>query len=133
MRSTPALSRYLLVPMLSIALGCGGGSSDPTSSRSSPPPPGTPNSVVVTNNTFTPGDLTVAMGATVTWTWNTCTSSGGYGGGETCVDHNVTFGQGTNSGTKSKGTFARLFPTVGSYSYQCSIHGPLMSGRIIVQ
>ena len=39
------------------------------------PPNGTPNSVVLTNNVFTPGSLSTTIGSTVTWTWNACTST----------------------------------------------------------
>jgi plastocyanin len=113
--------------------GGGGGGGSPTApgGNNQPPPPA--NSVKVANNAFTPGDLTVAAGSTVTWTWDTCTGGDGYGTGQTCYDHSVTFASGASSETKSTGVFVRAFPTAGTYSYQCLIHGAAMSGKVIVQ
>jgi plastocyanin len=119
--------------------GCGGGGGDSTptsppgggSGNTQNPPPST--SVKVGNNSFTPTDLTVPAGSTVTWTWDSCTGGDGYGNGQTCYDHSVTFTSGTSSETKSSGTFSRAFPTAGTYNYQCIVHGAAMSGRIIVQ
>lgn len=114
--------------------GGGGGSSSPTSplgGGSNPPPTG--NSVTVMNNAFSPGDITVAAGSTVTWTWNTCAGGDGYGNGQTCYDHNVQFDSGVSSETKASGIFTRTFPTAGTYAYHCVVHGAAMSGRVIVQ
>jgi hypothetical protein len=35
--------------------------------------------VTVVNNAFTPANLSVTSGSTVTWTWNTCSGGDGYG------------------------------------------------------
>ncbi|HSQ29340.1 MAG TPA: plastocyanin/azurin family copper-binding protein [Gemmatimonadaceae bacterium] len=96
-----------------------------------------PNVVAVTGAlTFNPSTLTVPTGTTVTWKWDACTDTGGYGGSGTCVSHNITFddGSGLTSGTQSSGTFARTFNSVGTYKYHCSIHGAdVMSGQVVVQ
>lgn len=113
--------------------GGGGGGSTPTSptgNNNNPPPAA---SVTVTNNAFTPTDITVTAGTTVTWTWNSCTGGDGYGGAQTCYNHNVQFASGTSSETKSSGIFTRAFPTAGTYEYHCAVHGASMSGRVIVQ
>ena len=119
-----------------MGLGCGGGSA-PTQSNDNnppPPPPVTKNSITVTNNAFTPGNLTIASGSSVTWTWNSCTGGDPYGDGQTCVDHNVVFDDGSaTSGVQSKGSFAHQFTAAGTYAYHCAIHGAAMSGKVIVQ
>lgn len=129
-------SRVVLASLITMGAGCGGGGGYSTGpgNPNPPPPPGTPNSVVVTNNKFTPTDLTVAVGATVTWTWDSCSGGDGYGNGQTCVSHNVTFDQGSaNSATQSGGSFGRTFSAAGTYAYHCTIHGTAMSGRAIAQ
>jgi plastocyanin len=104
------------------------GNGNPTST----PSPTPTTSVGVKNNLFTPGNISVSPGATVTWTWDSCTDDG-YGGPQTCVDHNVTFDDGVASTTKSSGAYARSFPTAGTYPYHCAVHGASMSGRVVVQ
>jgi plastocyanin len=85
------------------------------------PNPGGSN-VVITNNQFTPSTITVTVGTTVTWQWN---SSG--------VSHNVTFADGPTSGTKSSGSYPRTFQAAGSYPYVCTIHeGQGMTGTVTV-
>lgn len=114
--------------------GCGGYSAPTGTTTPPPPPPGTPNSVVVTNNLFTPASLTVAKSATVTWTWDTCSGGDIYGNGQTCVSHDIVFDDGApGSGAQSSGTFSRTFAVVGTFRYHCSIHGAAMSGQIVVQ
>jgi plastocyanin len=90
--------------------------------------------VTVVNNAFTPANLSVTSGSTVTWTWNTCSGGDGYGTGQSCVSHDIVFdGDGTTSGTKSQGSFQRKFTTAATYAYHCSIHGAAMSGQVVVQ
>lgn len=74
-------------------------------------------SVMITNDQFTAANVTIAVGGTVTWTWN----SGG-------ITHNVTFEDsgtlGTGSGDKTSGTFQKTFSVAaGTYRYECTIHG----------
>jgi plastocyanin len=115
------------------ALGCGGsggGATNPTT----PPTGNTPpvvDGISVTNNAFSPATKTVATGATVRWSWNTCTGDPYYG--ETCVAHSVTFDDGVTSATQDQGTFSRTFATAGTYAYHCSVHGAAMAGTITVQ
>jgi plastocyanin len=82
-------------------------------------------------NNFSPSSVTIAAGGSVTWTWASGT-----------VQHNVTWltAPGTlppNSSTMSgTGTFtpaAGSFSTAGTYTYECTIHGSIMSGQVIVQ
>jgi plastocyanin len=120
-------------------LGCGGsGSSSGGGGITSPPPPNNPPpnastvALSVMNNHYSPANDSVATGATLTWTWDSCTGDG-YGG-STCTSHSVMFDDGvSSSGIQDSGTFARTFMTAGTYTYHCAVHGAAMSGKIIVK
>jgi amicyanin len=72
--------------------------------------------------TFTPGELTVAPGTTVTWVNNEMMP-------HNVVDSNKSF----RSKILSKdGNFSFTFTTAGDYNYACLIH-PNMKGKIIVK
>ena len=123
--------------LLLTSCGGGGGGSGyttapPGNNNNNNPPPTATTSVTVKNNLFTPTDITVSPGATVTWTWDSCTDDG-YGGPQTCVDHTVTFNDGAASAVKSSGAYTRSFATAGTYLYHCAVHGTGMSGRVVVQ
>jgi PKD repeat protein len=81
-----------------------------------------PASVTVSNFAFTPSAVTIQPGESVTWTW----ASG---------IHGVSFetpGSPADCPIQSSGTCVRDFPTAGTYSYHCPIHGS-MTGTITVQ
>jgi len=121
--------------MLAVAslYGCGGGgggtTTSPTNNGVNTPPPA--DGISVTNNMFTPGTKTVAVGTAVKWAWNSC--SGDSYSGQTCVSHSVTFDDGVASATQDQGTYTRTFNVAGTYNYHCSQHGTAMSGTITVQ
>jgi len=92
-------------------------------SNSDCPTPSASGSVSVADNFFTPRGVAVAAGGTVTWTWYSPNANA----------HNVTFASGASSATQTAGTFQRVFTTAGLYDYECTIHGPDMSGTIIVR
>ena len=127
------LKQFCTTVAIASLFGCGGSGSNSTS----PPPSGvnTPppanNGVSVINNAFTPASKTVAVGAAVTWAWNSCT--GDIYNGQTCVSHNVVFDDGATSGLQDQGTYSRTFSAAGTYPYHCAVHGPAMSGSITVQ
>lgn len=75
------------------------------------------------NDTSNPAVDTVAVGGTVTWTW---------GGGSHSVRStgSPTF---TSSTIKTSGTYAFTFGTVGTYTYDCVVHGAQMTGRVVVR
>jgi plastocyanin len=137
MRHASVGRRTLLLVGFTLALGCGGGSaSGPDGGPPPPPPPPPPpaNTVRVTNNSFTPGALTVSAGSTVTWNWDTCSGGDPYGNGEVCVAHSVVLDDGSaNSGTQSTGSYTHQFSQAGTYPYHCAIHGAAMSGKVVVQ
>ena len=82
--------------------------------------------MTVVNNGFNPDNVTIQVGGTVTWTWN----SGG-------VEHNVTYNSPdvaagrTNSATQGLGNHVNTITTVGRFGYSCTIHAG-MSGTVAV-
>jgi plastocyanin len=123
---------------------CGGGAAGNSTGPGNPggttggTPGGTPggtnntNQVTMVDQTFMPGTVTVPVGTTVTWTWPTCDTAGGYG---TCITHSVIFddGSGITSPEQSQGTFARTFSVAGTFKYHCGVHGQAMNGQVVVQ
>lgn len=117
------------------AFACGGGGSSSSVTGPPPPPPpipsGSTTSLTITNNHFSPATDTVSVGATLTWTWDTCMGDG-YGG-STCGSHSVQFDDGSSSSAiKSSGTFSRMFAEAGTFTYHCAVHGAAMTGTVIV-
>lgn len=75
------------------------------------------------SNSFTPANIQVTPGASVTFTWNES------------VNHNVTFANGSITGVATTNTGAHgvtMPSTAGDYTYQCTLHGG-MSGTVRVQ
>jgi plastocyanin len=79
------------------------------------------NEVRVGDNFFNPGTRNISTGTTITWNWNSGSST-----------HNVTFDDGPASANQSSGNFERTFNNAGSFPYHCTIHGSGMSGTIVV-
>jgi plastocyanin len=78
--------------------------------------------VKIDNFSFTPAQLTIAAGTTVTWT------------NQDDVPHTVV---GTGGAFKSKALdtddkFSFTFDKPGTYAYFCGVH-PMMTGKVIVQ
>ena len=115
MRTFRALSATLA---LAAAVGCqGSGYTSPGGGGG-----GGGNAVGVYDNYFSPSALTVAKGATVTWTWR------GY------VGHSVTFTSGgPTTSVMTSGTIQATFNTAGTFNYHCSVHvAQGMTGTITV-
>jgi len=80
------------------------------------------------NGTANPAVDTVAVGATVTWTW---TNNQG-------VSHSVE-SEGSTSFASSPimsgngQTYVVTFTTPGTYRYDCAVHGTQMTGTIVVR
>lgn len=74
-------------------------------------------------NTFTPNDLTIAIGGMVTWTFG-------------ARPHNVIFnavtGAPANVATTTNASVSRTFPTAGTFPYLCNLHAG-MSGTVTVR
>jgi plastocyanin len=115
----------ILVSVFAVVVAaCGGGGGD---GYGGPTPPNTPvspstsNAISVRDNSFSPNNNLLSVGATVTWTWT---------GSDI---HNVTFTGGPASIDQSSGTYQRTFGTAGVFNYNCTRHGAGMSGRITIQ
>lgn len=83
----------------------------------------TENTVDIRNMAFTPSQITVKKGTTVTWTNNDSTT------------HTVTAdnGNGPSSDNISPGSsYKYTFNDTGSFQYHCTIH-PSMRGTVVVQ
>jgi plastocyanin len=124
--------------ILVFAIACGSGSSTPSPSPTptptptpspTPAPGGASSSVTIPvgaeslgDRAYTPDDLNVTVGTTVTWT-NTDS-----------VSHTSTSdATGWNSGAVAPGgQFSFAFQTGGTFPYHCSIH-PGMVGRVVVR
>ena len=75
------------------------------------------------SNTFSPANVSVNVGETVTWT-----NDGG--------THNVAFDDGFTEpamASPSMWTVSKTFSTAGSFGYYCAFHGQSMSGTVAVQ
>ena len=112
------------------AVACGGGGTEPTTNNTTgggggggggPITRTATTSVAVEDNMFTPKDIVVPIGATVTWTWSGATTP-----------HNVTFDTGNPSPSQQTGSFNRSFPTAGTFNYGCTLHAG-MTGSVLVQ
>jgi plastocyanin len=106
--------------LLTAATGCSSSGSGPTGGGSTVS--GGPATVTVRNFSFSPGDLTVDVGAKVTWKF------------EDSVQHNVSADDKTfMSDDLNRGhSYSFTFNKAGSYDYTCTIH-PQMHGRVTVR
>jgi plastocyanin len=76
---------------------------------------------------YAPTTVTVASGGKVTWTWAPAS-----------LAHSVEWLTApgtlpTSSVIQSSGTYQVTFTTPGTYTYDCAIHGPAMTGQVIVR
>jgi plastocyanin len=99
-----------------------GTSSSTSSNNTTPQTPTATNAVSISNFSFSPANITVKKGTTVTWTNNDSTT------------HTVTGD--TNGGPKSGDlnpgkAYSFTFSAAGTFAYHCSIH-PDMTGTVTV-
>lgn len=112
--------RRILAPAACIALvGTALTAALPAQSGAAPARAGA--SVTVADMAFSPASVTVALGASVAWTFTDP------------VAHTSTSDQGFwDSGTRSGGaTYSRVFTSAGTFGYHCTIH-PTMRGKVAV-
>lgn len=85
-----------------------------------PAPPPAPGQVTIKNFAFSPKEITINVGDTVTWT------------NQDSVTHTTT-GSIWDSGNLGNGqTYSKTFDKAGTYDYICTIH-PNMKGKVIVE
>ena len=111
--------------------GDGGGGTGPTMPQPpvAPPPPAAPTASATVaaganSNEFTPREVNITVGGTVTWTFG-------------ARAHNVVFGTGVAGApadvpTMSNGQASRTFNTAGSFPYDCTLHAG-MTGTVRAQ
>jgi plastocyanin len=75
-------------------------------------------------NSFAPASVTIHPGQSVTWNW----VSGFHGVVSTSAPKAFP-----DSPQQASGQYTASFATAGSYPYQCSVHGAMMTGTIVVQ
>ena len=87
-------------------------------------PPAVANQVTIDNFTFQPAELTVSVGAKVTWV------------NRDDVPHTATSTAKprlfNSNALDTDDTFSFVFTTPGTYDYFCAVH-PKMTGRVIVK
>lgn len=121
-------TRLVDVLIFGALLACGGGGGGGiTPPPPPPPPPPQPSpsaSVTMGAASFSPTSVTITRSGTVTWN----NTSG--------ITHNVTFapttGAPSNIDDHSSGSNQRTFGTVGTFNYNCTLHGG-MNGSVVVQ
>ena len=119
LRRAALAATILSVFLLGFAAGCSSDKGNPYSSGGGSGNPGA-NEVWIQSMAFNPGNRTVSVNTTVTWT------------NKDAVAHTVT-GTGWGSGNLAQNaTFTHTFDTAGSYPYHCTIH-PSMTATITVQ
>jgi plastocyanin len=125
------VAAFVAAASLALAVAaCGGGAtaspsplSSPASAAPSEAPPAGGTDVTIEGFAFNPPDLTVKVGATVTWS------------NRDAAPHTVKWDDGTpGSGQLTSGgaPYTRTFDTAGTFSYACGIH-PNMKGTITVE
>jgi plastocyanin len=120
-RSLIPIAAGLAAVLLLAACSGDGGSTTTTAAATTTTPAGTEFQVVIDSFAFTPAELTVPVGATVTWV------------NHQGARHDVVAADGTFTSPLfgQDETFSFTFTAPGEYPYVCSIHGG-MDGTIIV-
>ncbi len=113
-----------ILPLLFlITAGCGKGGYGSDGGTNPPPGNQDPNTVIIAGLAYSPSNMTVALGDTVTWR------------NDDSIGHTVTSTSGNELGSAllSRGqTYRHVFHSAGSVSYHCTVH-PSMTGSVTVQ
>ena len=85
-----------------------------------PAPGSTVHQVTIKNFAFSPKEITIKVGDTITWTQ------------EDTVHHTTTGGIWDSVDLGQGQTYSKTFDKAGTYDYICTIH-PSMKGKVIVE
>ena len=107
---------------LFLLASCGKSSNNSTNPTSNGSTPVAAASVSIENFAFSPAVVHLKLGGTVTWTNKDATP-------HTATDINGSFDSGSLEADK---TFAKTFPTAGTYTYHCTIHSMMANATIVV-
>ena len=118
---------HMMTGMMGSLLIVKGGESATTLPRGVPcPPVDAPgeniNSVVVTDFKYTPVNINIAAGQSVTWVWQQ--------GVHSATADDASFDSGVSAMVGH--TFTRAFPAAGVFPYHCTVHGLGMAGTVTV-
>jgi len=115
------LIQFLVLGLIAVTFGCQSETTPPATTPATDQAQISPNTIEIKNFSFTPSDLTVTAGTTVTWNQNDSAS------------HTIVSDGLFTSPTLATGkTYSFKFEKAGEYSYYCSIH-PSMKGKITVK
>lgn len=79
------------------------------------------------NGSQNPAVDTIAAGSSVTWNWNAAGAHSIQSTGTSNIFRNSVVMSDANS------SYTVTFQNAGTYTYDCGVHGSLMTGRIVVQ
>ncbi len=135
----------IAIAAAAVAIGCDdtmtGPTATPTPAAVTPTPvvaphvvyvgqaPGAGPANVFADSTSGTSTTTIHAGDTVQWVWISGTHSTTSG---TCALGCVANGL-WDSGVASHTSFQHTFPTTGTFSYYCLVHGTMMQGSVVVQ
>lgn len=97
----------------------------PPGTTTTPAPPASSEVHLTASATFSPRNLMVNAGDTVTWIWDTASA-------HTVTSDTAVWDSGVRSGGPPFPQFSRVFSTPGTFPYTCQVHGPPMQGTITV-
>lgn len=100
--------------------GCNGYQTQTTQPKTNTTAPATANSITIQNFSFSPAELKVKAGTTVTWTNNDSTT------------HSIKSASFNSAPLSPGNSFQFKFDAAGTFDYTCGIH-PSMQGKIVVE
>lgn len=120
MSRTIIIVAVLFLALLALYFLFYGGSYNPANNTPAATEPQGADVVTIKNFAFSPQQLTVPAGTTVTWT------------NQDSAPHQIKSSNFNSSSLSQGESFSFTFEKAGSYDYSCAIH-PAMLGKIIVK